>query len=32
MKSSEILNIHAILPRSPRYQLEAIICELNQHF
>ncbi|CAF0860884.1 unnamed protein product [Rotaria sordida] len=29
---SEILNIHAILPRSPRYQLEAIICELNQHF
>jgi len=28
---SEVLNIHAILPRSPRYQLEAIICEINQH-
>ncbi|CAF0727763.1 unnamed protein product [Rotaria sp. Silwood1] len=28
---SGALNIHAILPRSPRYQLEAIICELNQH-
>ncbi|CAF4354256.1 unnamed protein product, partial [Rotaria sp. Silwood2] len=28
---SGVLNIHAILPRSPRYQLEAVICELNQH-
>jgi hypothetical protein len=28
---SEILNIHAILPRAPRYHLEAIICDINQH-
>jgi hypothetical protein len=28
---SETLNIKTILPRSPKYQLEAIICEINQH-
>ena len=27
---SDELNIRAILPRSPEYQLEAIICEINQ--
>ncbi|CAF3742192.1 unnamed protein product [Rotaria magnacalcarata] len=27
---SGILNIYAILPRAPRYLLEAIICEINQ--
>jgi len=27
---SENLNIHLILPRSTNYQLEAIICEINQ--
>lgn len=27
---SEILNINSMLPRSPKYQLEAIICEINE--
>lgn len=27
---SETLNIHKILPRSVNYQLEAILCEINQ--
>ena len=27
---SDIINIHVILPHSPRYQLEAIICDVNQ--
>jgi hypothetical protein len=28
---SETLTIDAILPRSPRYHLQAILCEINQH-
>ena len=27
---SDIVNIHAILPHSPRYQLHAIICGINR--